>query len=76
MSRTPQSTRGGAARSRASAGAPEGAVRFSLANWILLGAGLAAVVGGFMLLARGSVVAAPLILMLGFLVLIPWGIIK
>jgi hypothetical protein len=26
--------------------------------------------------ANGSTVAAPLLLMLGFLVLIPWGIIK
>jgi hypothetical protein len=51
-------------------------VRFSLANAILLGAGLAAVVGGFLLLANGSTAAAPLVLMLGFLVLIPWGIIK
>jgi hypothetical protein len=64
-------------RTRASARAPEvGAVSFSLGNWILLLAGMVAVVGGFALLARGSVVAAPLLLMLGFLVLIPWGIIK
>jgi uncharacterized membrane protein HdeD (DUF308 family) len=55
---------------------PEAALRFSLGNWILLAAGLAAVVLGFVLLAQGSTAAAPLILMLGFLVLIPWGIIR
>jgi hypothetical protein len=56
--------------------APQGALRFELANWILLAAGVLAIVGGFVLLANGSIVAAPLILMLGYLVLIPWGIIK
>jgi uncharacterized membrane protein HdeD (DUF308 family) len=62
---------------RASARAtPEAALRFSLGNWILLAAGLAALVLGFVLLAQGSTAAAPLILMLGFLVLIPWGIIR
>jgi hypothetical protein len=71
MARVTQPTR----RTEA-AGADGGSVRFSLANAILLAAGLAAIVGGFALLARGSTVAAPLVLMLGFLVLIPWGIIK
>jgi hypothetical protein len=58
------------------AASQEGSVRFSLVNALLLAAGLAAVVGGFVVLANGSTVAAPLLLMLGFLVLIPWGIIK
>jgi len=53
----------------------EGAVRFSLRNWILLAAGLVAVVLGFVTLSAGSTVAAPLLLMLGYLVLIPLGII-
>jgi hypothetical protein len=63
-------------RTSASPTSETGALRFSLWNWVLLGAGLVAVVIGFVLLARGSVAAAPLVLMLGFLVLIPWGIIK
>lgn len=71
MSRTSQSSRSGG-RTQAA----DGAVRFELANWLLLAAGGAAVVGGFALLANGSLVAAPLLLMLGYLVLIPWGIIK
>jgi hypothetical protein len=54
----------------------EGALRFSLLNWILLGAGLLALVVGYVLLARGSTVAAPLVLMLGYLVLVPLGIIR
>jgi len=72
MPRTTSRPRAGAAP----VPAPAGAVRFELGNWILLLAGLASVVAGFALLAGGSIVAAPLLLMLGFLVLIPWGIIK
>jgi hypothetical protein len=71
MPRKPVSTRPSARPTTA-----QDALRFSLWNWILLAAGLAAVVFGFVLLAQGSTRAAPLVLMLGFLVLIPWGIIR
>ncbi|MBA4159907.1 MAG: hypothetical protein H0X65_20930, partial [Gemmatimonadetes bacterium] len=54
----------------------EGQLHFSLQNWILLAAGLLAIVVGFMALARGSTVAAPLLLVLGYVVLIPLGIIR
>jgi hypothetical protein len=54
----------------------EGTIRFSMANWILLGAGLLTVVLGYVLLSGGSRVAAPLLLVLGYLVLIPLGIIR
>ncbi|MDR0786427.1 MAG: hypothetical protein LBG44_00930 [Gemmatimonadota bacterium] len=47
-----------------------------MANWILLGAGLLTVVLGYVLLSGGSRVAAPLLLVLGYLVLIPLGIIR
>lgn len=54
----------------------EGALRFSLQNWILLGAALVAIAVGYALLSRGSTVAAPLLLVLGYVVLIPLGIIR
>jgi hypothetical protein len=53
----------------------EGAVRFSLLNWGLLAAGLLAVVLGFFTLSAGSTVAAPLLLVIGYVILIPLGII-
>jgi hypothetical protein len=57
--------------------APEpGDLHFSAANWILLGLGIAAIIGGYVLLAGGDTVAAPLLLMAGYLVLVPWGIIR
>lgn len=54
----------------------EGALRFSLQNWILLAVGLAAIVAGYFLLAGGSTVAAPLLLVLGYVVIIPLAIIR
>jgi hypothetical protein len=60
--------------SRAAADAA-GSLRFSTINVVLLVLGLAALAAGFTLLARGSTVAAPLLLVLGYVVLIPLGLI-
>jgi hypothetical protein len=51
-------------------------LRFSPINAILLVAGIAAIVLGYELLSRGSITAAPLLLVLGYAVLIPLGIIR
>ncbi|HEU0077154.1 MAG TPA: hypothetical protein VFQ76_05855 [Longimicrobiaceae bacterium] len=53
----------------------EGTVRFSAQNWILLAAGLVSIVAGYVLLNGGSVDLAPALLVLGYVVLIPLGII-
>ena len=50
-------------------------LRFSPINGVLLAAGLAVIAAGYVLLARGSITAAPLLLVLGYGVLIPLGII-
>jgi hypothetical protein len=65
-------------RSRTSS-APQHAppsLQFSAINGILLGLGLLSITVGYVLLARGSTVAAPLLLVLGYVVLIPLGIIR
>ena len=51
-------------------------LRWSTVNYALLGAGLVSIAIGFVLLAGGSIVAAPLLLALGYVVLIPLGIIR
>jgi len=51
-------------------------LRWSPVNYALMGAGLVALAAGFLLLARGSTVAAPLLLTLGYVILIPLGIIR
>lgn len=54
---------------------PESSLRFSPVNGLLLLAGTGAVVLGYIMLAGGSTVGAPLLLVLGYAVLIPLGII-
>ena len=54
----------------------EGALQFSRQNWIFLLLGLISIVAGYVLLDGGSIVAAPLLLVLGYVVLIPIGIIR
>ena len=51
-------------------------LRFSAINGSFLVAGFAAITIGYAMLAKGSNVAAPLLLVLGYAVLIPLGIIK
>lgn len=55
--------------------AARAALKFSAINAVLLLAGLIAIVIGYVLLARGSTVAAPLLLVLGYALLVPLGII-
>lgn len=69
------STRATARTSAVAAADTESSLRFSVANLAIMAAGLAAIVVGYMLLASGSTVAAPLLLVLGYAVLIPLGII-
>jgi hypothetical protein len=75
MPRPAPVTRERPAASTAAADAVEAGVRFGPRNLAFLAAGLAVIIGGFVLLAGGSTVAAPLLLVLGYAVLIPIGII-
>ncbi len=53
----------------------ETSLRFSSKNLALLAAGIVAIILGYVLLSGGDIVAAPLLLVLGYAVLIPLGII-
>ena len=75
MPRPTPSTRTPARAATAAASDTESSLRFSVPNLALLAAGLAAIVVGYVLLAGGSTVGAPLLLVLGYAVLIPLGII-
>lgn len=44
---------------------------FAPINYALFGAALAAILAGYVLLSRGSITAAPLLLVLGYIVLVP-----
>lgn len=61
-------------RKPAAATAPEPSLRFSPINAVLFAVGMAAIIGGYVLLAGGSIVGAPLLLVLGYVVLVPLAI--
>ena len=55
---------------------PEQTLRFTRHNAILAGAGIACLAAGYWLLAQGSITAAPLLLVLAYVVLLPMAIIR
>lgn len=69
--------REGAARGRGSPAADERPPAFGLGlvNLLLLGGAAGSIVAGYAFLDRGSVTAAPLLLVLGYVVLIPAGLL-
>ncbi len=58
-----------------SAPKPGVSLRFSRVNLILGGAALVALTLGYVLLANGSITAAPILLVLGYVVLVPLALI-
>jgi hypothetical protein len=50
-------------------------VKFSQKNLVFFGIGLLLVVVGFILLATGDIVLAPILLIIGYLVFFPLGIL-
>ena len=50
------------------------ALPFGKKNWMILGAALASIILGFISLASGSITLAPILLVLGYCVLMPVGI--
>lgn len=62
-------------RKSAVAAEPHASLKFSAINGVLLVLGLAAITLGYVLLAGGSTVGAPLLLVLGYAVLVPLAII-
>lgn len=59
----------------ASSSTPPPSLHFSPVNLGFAGAGLLALVAGYWLLAGGSITLAPLLLVLGYVVLLPLAII-
>lgn len=50
-------------------------IKFNNRNWLFFGLGALFSVIGFILLASGSIVLAPILLVLGYLVFFPLGIL-
>jgi hypothetical protein len=50
-------------------------IRWAQKNRVLIGAGFGAILVGYLLLARGDITAAPVLLVVGYCVLIPLAFI-
>ena len=77
-SRRPASARGAQAARLALRGESvrhEPFLAFGRMNWLLMGAGAVAAILGYILLARGDISLAPLLLVVGYCALIPLGIV-
>lgn len=59
----------------ASGGKEKGALPFTKRNWTWMGIGLLVIIIGYIALARGSITLAPLLLVVGYCVLIPIAIL-
>jgi len=44
-------------------------------NWATFGAGILSILAGYIFLSRGSITAAPILLVLGYVILIPVSLI-
>ena len=55
---------------------PPAAIKFTKVNAILGAAGLVTLTLGYWLLAEGSITAAPILLVLAYIVLLPMAIIR
>ena len=64
------------ANKRKRASAQVASLKFTKVNAMLGGAGIACLSLGYALLAQGSITAAPLLLVLAYVVLLPLAIIK
>ncbi len=54
---------------------PQSRLQFGTANLALLGAAVLALVSGYVMLAHGSSTTAPFLLVVGYCVLVPLGLI-
>ena len=57
------------------AAAPGAELPFGRKNYILFGLAALVILAGYVALARGSITLAPILLLLGYLVVIPWAIL-
>ena len=63
-----------ATKTKQSAADPAGAWPFGKRNYLVLGIALAIIIIGYVLLGQGSMTMAPLLLVVGYCVLVPIGL--
>ena len=54
---------------------PDVELPFTRKNYLLFGLAAISIIVGYIALSSGSITLAPILLLIGYLVLIPWGIL-
>ena len=73
---TPEEPRRRPRRGPARSAEPQGVdIPFTRKNYLIFGIAAAVILAGYIALSRGSITLAPILLLAGYLVLIPWGIL-
>jgi len=54
---------------------PSAEIPFGRKNYIIFALAAAVILAGYVALSRGSITLAPILLLSGYLVLVPWGIL-
>ena len=54
---------------------PEVEIAFGRKNYVIFAVAALVILAGYVALSRGSTTVAPILLLTGYLVLIPWGIL-
>ena len=73
---TPEEPRRRPRRASARSAEPQGVdIPFTRKNYVIFGVAALVILAGYIALSRGSITLAPILLLLGYLVLIPWGIL-
>lgn len=55
--------------------APSVELPFTTKNYVIFSSAAVVILAGYVALSRGSITLAPILLLVGYLVLIPWGIL-
>ncbi|MGH7484240.1 MAG: hypothetical protein ACREMY_01385 [bacterium] len=50
-------------------------IPFGTKNYVIFGAAALVILAGYLALSRGSITLAPILLLVGYLILVPWGIL-
>jgi hypothetical protein len=50
-------------------------IPFGTKNYVIFGAAALVILAGYLALSRGSITLAPILLLVGYMVLVPWGIL-
>jgi hypothetical protein len=53
----------------------EPGIPFGKKNYVIFAVAAAVILAGYVALSRGSITLAPILLLAGYLVLVPWGIL-